>query len=207
MLTVNLARLNGVADILGALPIHLAPDAVRSAKNLLHGTLELLRERLVPHDAGDVDDLIEGDRLVVLDVLLLLLVPGGLLQRLDDEGRSGRHNGHGGLAVLDRELDGHAETFLQARILAFAREKQKRPLRGIWARQLTQSPVALAISSPTFFGERPRGPILGASDEEAPISPPVARRVLYQLSVLGIGRWGLAVDEHDLDLGGVELGS
>lgn len=43
----------------------------------------------------------------------------------------------------------------------------------------TQSPVALAISSPTFLGERPRGPILGASAEEAPTSPPVARRWLY----------------------------
>lgn len=43
----------------------------------------------------------------------------------------------------------------------------------------TQSPVALAISSPTFLGERPRGPILGARAEEAPTSPPVARRWLY----------------------------
>lgn len=42
----------------------------------------------------------------------------------------------------------------------------------------TQSPVALAISSPTFLGERPRGPILGARAEEAPTSPPVARRWL-----------------------------
>lgn len=40
----------------------------------------------------------------------------------------------------------------------------------------TQSPVAFAISSPTFLGERPRGPILGASADEAPTSPPVARR-------------------------------
>lgn len=42
----------------------------------------------------------------------------------------------------------------------------------------TQSPVAFAISSPTFFGERPRGPILGARADEAPTSPPVALRVL-----------------------------
>merc|ERR1739838_790356 len=37
-----------------------------------------------------------------------------------------------------------------------------------------QSWVALAISSPTFFGERPRGPILGASVAVAPTSPPTA---------------------------------
>merc|ERR1712198_587837 len=36
-----------------------------------------------------------------------------------------------------------------------------------------QSPVALAMSSPTFLGDRPRGPILGASAEVAPTSPPV----------------------------------
>lgn len=38
------------------------------------------------------------------------------------------------------------------------------------------SDVALAISSPTFFGDKPRGPILGASDEVAPTSPPTALR-------------------------------
>ncbi len=35
--------------------------------------------------------------------------------------------------------------------------------------------VSLAMSSPTFLGDRPRGPILGASDEAAPTSPPVTR--------------------------------
>ena len=43
-----------------------------------------------------------------------------------------------------------------------------------WPVDHTQSPVALAMSSPTFFGDRPRGPILGARAEEAPTSPPVA---------------------------------
>jgi hypothetical protein len=33
-----------------------------------------------------------------------------------------------------------------------------------------------AISSPTFFGDRPSGPIFGARADEAPTSPPVARR-------------------------------
>jgi len=31
--------------------------------------------------------------------------------------------------------------------------------------------VSLAMSSPTFLGERPKGPILGARDEAAPTSP------------------------------------
>ncbi|GIL46704.1 hypothetical protein Vafri_3623, partial [Volvox africanus] len=35
--------------------------------------------------------------------------------------------------------------------------------------------VSLAISSPIFLGDRPRGPILGAREEAAPTSPPVTR--------------------------------
>jgi len=35
-----------------------------------------------------------------------------------------------------------------------------------------QSMVAFWISSPTFLGDKPRGPILGARDEAEPISPP-----------------------------------
>lgn len=68
--------------------------------------------------------------------------------------------------------------------------------------KVTQSPVALAISSPTFLGDRPRGPILrvvrsvfssvdylhlmlltlGARADDAPTSPPVARRVMTLVS-------------------------
>lgn len=110
--TVNLPLLNGIRDGLGALPIHLAPNTESSAENLLNRALQVLGKRLVPHSAGDLDDLIERDRLVVLDVLLLLLVAGGLLQRLDDKRGGGRHDGNGGLTVLDRELDGHAQPFL-----------------------------------------------------------------------------------------------
>ena len=35
--------------------------------------------------------------------------------------------------------------------------------------------VSLAMSSPIFFGDRPSGPILGASEDAAPTSPPSAR--------------------------------
>ncbi len=59
----------------------------------------------------------------------------------------------------------------------------------------TQSPVAFAISSPTFLGERPRGPIFGASAEEAPTSPPVALRWLCDVSRNSYRR-GLAVFVH-----------
>lgn len=36
--------------------------------------------------------------------------------------------------------------------------------------------MAFAISSPTFLGLNPRGPIFGAKAELAPTSPPVALR-------------------------------
>ena len=36
--------------------------------------------------------------------------------------------------------------------------------------------MAFAISSPTFLGDRPSGPILGANADVAPTSPPTARK-------------------------------
>lgn len=109
----------------------------------------------------------------MLNVLLLLSVTGWLLECSDDQRRSGGDDRHCGLTVLDGELYGDPETFLQ---------QHQNPIAGSIVGMgggPTQSPVAFAISSPTFFGERPRGPIFGASAEEAPTSPPVARRWLY----------------------------
>merc|ERR1719333_462562 len=42
-----------------------------------------------------------------------------------------------------------------------------------------QSMVAFWMSSPTFFGERPWGPIFGAREEALPTSPPTARMITY----------------------------
>ena len=73
---------------------------------------------------------------------------------------------------------------------------------------LTQSPVAFAMSSPTFLGDKPRGPILGARAEEAPTSPPVARRWLRTCVSWTEQSWDRLLEyQHDLDLVGVELGS
>jgi hypothetical protein len=110
--TVDLARVDGLLNRLWALSINLAANAERGAQNLQDDTLEALREGLEPHRPRNVDDLVEADRLVVLDVLLLLPVAGGLLEGADDERRSGGDNRDGGLTVLDGELDGHAETLL-----------------------------------------------------------------------------------------------
>lgn len=48
----------------------------------------------------------------MLDVLLLLAVPWGFLERLDDEGGCRGDNGDGGLTILDGESDGNTKTFL-----------------------------------------------------------------------------------------------
>lgn len=164
-------------DSLGAAAIDLAADTVGSSQNLLHVTLEGLGEGLELHHTGNLDNLIEGYRLGVLDVLLLLAVPRGLLQSLDNQSGGRGNDGDGGLTVLDGELDGDTEALLLigGKILGQSAESYQFAHSEV---SHTQSPVALAISSPTFLGDRPRGPILGASADEAPTSPPVARRVL-----------------------------
>lgn len=111
-LTVNLAGLDIVADILGAAAIDLAADGEGSTQDLEDGAAELLGHRALTHGAGDLDDVVQRDRLGVLDVLLLLAITGRLLKSLDDQGRRGGHNRDGGLTVLDGEPDRDTETLL-----------------------------------------------------------------------------------------------
>jgi hypothetical protein len=107
---LNLARLDVIGNILRAAPIDLAAGAESSAENLLDGTLQILGHGLEAHSAGDGDDLIEGNALGVLDVLLLLPVARGLLEGLDDERRGRGNNRHLSLTVLDGQLDGDTES-------------------------------------------------------------------------------------------------
>jgi hypothetical protein len=166
---LNLARLNVVGDVLGAAAVNLATSAESSSENLLDGTLQVLCHGLESHGAGNVDDLIERNALGVLDVLLLLAVTGRLLESLDDERRGGGNNGNGGLTVLDGQLDSDTETLPVASGL------------GDIFTDLCSACQYLCLRFPcvrgdVLFGDRPRGPILGASADEAPTSPPVARR-------------------------------
>lgn len=109
-LTVNLASLDLIADILGAAAINLATNRESGTEDLKDGTLKLLGQRPVAHLASDLNDLVKRNGLVVLDVLLLLTVTRRLLEGLDDQRRGGRHNGDGGLTVLDGESDGNTQT-------------------------------------------------------------------------------------------------
>lgn len=107
--TVNLSVVDGRNDNLGGLAVDTASDTVSSAENLLYTTSKILGERLEAHLAGNVDDLVKGDRLVVLDVLLLLAITRRLLESLDDQRGGSGNDGHGGLTVLDGELDSYAQ--------------------------------------------------------------------------------------------------
>jgi hypothetical protein len=110
--TLNLAVVDSLDNGLRGLAVNLAADRVSSSQNLLDTTSQVLGEGLVAHGAGNLDDLVNGDGLVVLDVLLLLAVTGRLLQGLDTQGRGGGNNGDSSLTVLDGQLDGDTETFL-----------------------------------------------------------------------------------------------
>lgn len=105
--TRDFAAGNVVAHGLGRTSINPAADGEGSSENLLHGTLERLGHGLEVHLARNVDDLVERDRLAVLDVLLLLAITGGLLEGLDHKRRRGGDDGDLGLTVLDGEADGN----------------------------------------------------------------------------------------------------
>ena len=165
--TLDLARLNLVRDILGAAAVDLAASAESSSENLLDGTLQVLGHRLEAHGAGDLNDLIERNALGVLDVLLLLAITRGLLEGLDNERRGGGNDGDGGLTVLDGQPDSDAETLPVASGLGDIFTDLCAPLAAA---------SSCSIGLNVLFGDRPRGPILGARADEAPTSPPVARR-------------------------------
>ena len=84
-LTLDLAIVDVLLDVLGTPSINLAAGAEGRAKNLQDGALEVLSHRLEAHGAGNGNDLVERNGLGVLDVLLLLAVARRLLERLDDE--------------------------------------------------------------------------------------------------------------------------
>jgi hypothetical protein len=94
-LTIDLASLDVLLNILGAATVNLAANGERSSENLKDGTLEGLGHGAGTHGAGHLNNLVEGDGLVVLDVLLLLAVTRGLLEGLDDQGRGGGNDRDG----------------------------------------------------------------------------------------------------------------
>ena len=105
---LDLAVVDSVGGDVGGLAVDTGTDALGSAEDLLDGAAELLSETLGAHLAGDLDDLGKRDVAVVLDVLLLLLVPRGLLEGSNNQCAGGRNDRDLGLAVLDGELHSHS---------------------------------------------------------------------------------------------------
>lgn len=107
---VNLTLVDLVDDVVCRLSVDSASDRLAGSQDLLDRAAELLCQRLVPHSAGNLDDLIHGDVSVVLTVLLLLAVADGLLQGLDDQRAGGRDDGDLCLTVLDGQLHSDTQT-------------------------------------------------------------------------------------------------
>lgn len=87
-----------------------AADALRSSENLLYGTAQLVCQALEPHCSRNVNDGVKVDVSRVLDVLLLLPVARGLLERSDDEGRCRGNDRDGSLTVLNRQLNSDSKS-------------------------------------------------------------------------------------------------
>lgn len=96
--------------VVRVLAVNGATDRLGGTKDLLDGTGQGLSERLVGHLSSDLDNLVQRNVTRVLDVLLLLSVSNGLVERLDDQGRGRGDNRDLGLTVLDSQLDGNSET-------------------------------------------------------------------------------------------------
>ena len=64
----------------------------------------------MPHLPGSVDDLIKSDVSTVLNVFLLLSVPGWFLEHFDDQGSSRRCHLNLGLSVLNGQLHYNPQT-------------------------------------------------------------------------------------------------
>ena len=86
-------------------------DRSGGTQDFLDGTLEGLGHGLAPHDASNLDDIVEG-HVAVMEVggTLGLLLLGSFLQSLDNQSRGGGLEGDGSLTVLDLKLHGDTKT-------------------------------------------------------------------------------------------------
>lgn len=107
---LDLAFVDGLNHIVRVLLVDGAANALASTKDLLNSRRKVLAERLVAHGPGNLNDLVERNVAAVLNVLDLLAVTRGLLERLNDQRRSTGHNAHLSLTVLDSELNSNVQT-------------------------------------------------------------------------------------------------
>jgi len=105
------------------------------------------------------------------------------LQRADDQRRRGWDDGDLGLSVLDGELYGDPETFPSRGGFSYVLSDF---LRRLFDVRRVMSNILKNPRGRRVIRTRPSGPILGARAEEAPTSPPVARRYIIFIS---FGSW------------------
>ena len=108
---LDFALVDLIDDIVGRLAVDRASDGLSGAENLLDSAFQLARHGALAHDAGDVNDLVEGNVAAVLDVLDLLAVTRRLLEGADEESGSAGNYAHCRLTILDRQFDRDTETW------------------------------------------------------------------------------------------------
>jgi len=107
----ELSVVNLVDDVMRRFAVDGAADGLSGAQDLLDGAFQLTSHGSLLHDAGNVDDFFEWNISAVLDVLDLLAVTRRFLESADEKSRGAGNDADGSLTVLDRQLDGDAETF------------------------------------------------------------------------------------------------
>jgi hypothetical protein len=185
---VDLPSVDSVDNVMWRAAVDGATYGLCRTEDFLDAASKILRERLGLHSPCNLVDLIERDIASVLNIFLLLAIPWGLyiwgstkresdgkkggddrtFECPDDEGRCRRYDGDLGLTVLDSELNSDAQTLPSGGRLCNV-------FSDLFGGLRKKSRNAM-VPQRWCIRTRPRGPILGASAEEAPTSPPVARR-------------------------------
>merc|ERR1719263_948913 len=114
---VEITRVNLVLQVNWVATIDGAAHSVASSKDLLDGTLELLRTALEAHLASNVNDGGLWQIAGVLDVLRLLTITQWLLQGLDDKTRCVWFDVNLGGTILDGEFHSDANALPCGRVL------------------------------------------------------------------------------------------
>lgn len=98
--------------ITSAASFNVATHRAASTEDFQDGSLKFTSQRLDTGLTGDFDDLIEGERSVMLDVLFLLAITRGFLKSLNDQTSSRRFQFNGSDTVGNSKLDTETETFI-----------------------------------------------------------------------------------------------
>lgn len=144
---LNLPRVDVVDDIMGRPAVDGAANALSGTQDLLGTASQIFCQGFELHGTGNVENFVKCDIARVLDVLLLLPVPWGLW---DEQIKLGRKKWHAigrhtplRARMTREEAEGTMDT-AACRFWIVSWTVTRRPFHA---------EVALAMSSPTFFGD------------------------------------------------------